>query len=575
MKAQNGSENNTNLINSLGLNKTSEELENNSTNNSMYINNNSNNSQDFSSNSKVTSYNFMSNNNRINQLTNSANKSKSSLNSGNQSNHRYHPYGHGVKHSITIAATQEASPSSSSYDAQAYYSASNQYLQNQAVAYAHDHEAQKQYNSQHYQGMQQAIESQQINTYQQLQQQNHQYPVHFYQANIEPDNSNNFSNHYLGLATNSATNGFYYDSNQVNEMTQANGDIENTNQSDFIQAQMDHQASMNTEFYLFNNKQFIQQQQQQQQQQHQQYSNSMDYLNSLNHDQNEHLINLVNSKKQEYAAAKSTSNLYNHQQHQQILFHQNNNNNDSLVPSSSLASSSSISSSAASSPLSSSLNNQDSIAPSKMTHAKNSLKCFTGSYKDKKITNRQSRITAFNLSRANKKQKLSQNMKQQRIQGNAELDMSPKPSKLKQNSKANNKKVPTNVINSKVSKPSTTKSEIKSEPQQQQQPPGQGEPKKRVSANKKERRRTQSINCAFEELRNRIPEIPHDTKLSKIKTLKLATEYIEHLMRLLEEGAPNNGPIEISFKPDLGKLRRECRSKEIKVSFFFLFEKLF
>jgi hypothetical protein len=90
------------------------------------------------------------------------------------------------------------------------------------------------------------------------------------------------------------------------------------------------------------------------------------------------------------------------------------------------------------------------------------------------------------------------------------------------------------------------------------------EPKKRVSANKKERRRTQSINNAFTDLRNRIPQIPPDTKLSKIKTLKLATEYIEYLMRSLQESGPN-GPIEISFKPDLGKLRRECRSRDIKV----------
>ena len=91
---------------------------------------------------------------------------------------------------------------------------------------------------------------------------------------------------------------------------------------------------------------------------------------------------------------------------------------------------------------------------------------------------------------------------------------------------------------------------------------GVQEPKKRVTANKKERRRTQSINNAFEDLRKRIPEIPFDTKLSKIKTLKLAIGYIEHLMRLLQENDPSSlGP----FKPDLGKLRRECRSKEIKI----------
>ena len=93
--------------------------------------------------------------------------------------------------------------------------------------------------------------------------------------------------------------------------------------------------------------------------------------------------------------------------------------------------------------------------------------------------------------------------------------------------------------------------------------PGE-EPKKRVSANKKERRRTQSINNAFADLRNRIPQIPPDTKLSKIKTLKLATDYIEYLMRVLQESDPTS-LLESGFKPDLGKLRRESRTKEIKV----------
>lgn len=55
----------------------------------------------------------------------------------------------------------------------------------------------------------------------------------------------------------------------------------------------------------------------------------------------------------------------------------------------------------------------------------------------------------------------------------------------------------------------------------------------RVKANKKERRRTQSINQAFSELRRHIPDVPSDTKLSKIKTLRLAISYISHLMSIL------------------------------------------
>lgn len=55
----------------------------------------------------------------------------------------------------------------------------------------------------------------------------------------------------------------------------------------------------------------------------------------------------------------------------------------------------------------------------------------------------------------------------------------------------------------------------------------------RVKANKKERRRTQLINQAFSELRRHIPDVPSDTKLSKIKTLRLAISYINHLMATL------------------------------------------
>lgn len=61
--------------------------------------------------------------------------------------------------------------------------------------------------------------------------------------------------------------------------------------------------------------------------------------------------------------------------------------------------------------------------------------------------------------------------------------------------------------------------------------------KRRSSANKKERRRTQSINNAFAELRDCIPNVPPDTKLSKIKTLRLATSYIDYLMAILH-GSP-------------------------------------
>jgi hypothetical protein len=60
----------------------------------------------------------------------------------------------------------------------------------------------------------------------------------------------------------------------------------------------------------------------------------------------------------------------------------------------------------------------------------------------------------------------------------------------------------------------------------------------RNKANHKERRRTESINNAFSNLRKSIPNVPADTKLSKIKTLRLATSYINLLMGVLKSDDP-------------------------------------
>ncbi|XP_067134173.1 heart- and neural crest derivatives-expressed protein 2-like isoform X2 [Centruroides vittatus] len=89
--------------------------------------------------------------------------------------------------------------------------------------------------------------------------------------------------------------------------------------------------------------------------------------------------------------------------------------------------------------------------------------------------------------------------------------------------------------------------------------------KRRVTANRKERRRTLSINNAFAELRDCIPNVPADTKLSKIKTLRLATSYIAYLMDLLAQDDPGRAP-EGGFKAELTKKlesREERRRKEI------------
>ena len=81
-------------------------------------------------------------------------------------------------------------------------------------------------------------------------------------------------------------------------------------------------------------------------------------------------------------------------------------------------------------------------------------------------------------------------------------------------------------------------------------------------SNKKERRRTQSINNAFASLRDCIPNVPCDTKLSKIKTLRLATSYIDYLMQMLNSENVSSNAI-TGFKADIHKRWKE-KSEEQK-----------
>ncbi|OQR71073.1 heart- and neural crest derivatives-expressed protein 1-like, partial [Tropilaelaps mercedesae] len=89
---------------------------------------------------------------------------------------------------------------------------------------------------------------------------------------------------------------------------------------------------------------------------------------------------------------------------------------------------------------------------------------------------------------------------------------------------------------------------------------------RRVTANRKERRRTASINNAFSELRDCIPNVPPDTKLSKIKTLRLATSYIAYLMELLDSENANLDALTTlpghGFKAELGKRTRTPEQEE-------------
>ncbi|NWW79506.1 TCF24 factor, partial [Climacteris rufus] len=59
----------------------------------------------------------------------------------------------------------------------------------------------------------------------------------------------------------------------------------------------------------------------------------------------------------------------------------------------------------------------------------------------------------------------------------------------------------------------------------------------------RERSRVQTLRHAFLELQRTLPSVPPDTKLSKLDVLLLATTYIAHLTRSLqdEEEAPGEG----------------------------------
>ena len=93
--------------------------------------------------------------------------------------------------------------------------------------------------------------------------------------------------------------------------------------------------------------------------------------------------------------------------------------------------------------------------------------------------------------------------------------------------------------------------------------------KRKVNASKKERRRTQSLNNAFTNLRDCIPNVPSDTKLSKIKTLRLAISYISYLMDILKKDDPKL--TEKGFKAEISRKRERHHIdmktlKEIEVS---------
>lgn len=61
-----------------------------------------------------------------------------------------------------------------------------------------------------------------------------------------------------------------------------------------------------------------------------------------------------------------------------------------------------------------------------------------------------------------------------------------------------------------------------------------GLPIQRNAANARERARMRVLSSAFYKLKTIIPWVPRDTKLSKLDTLRLATNYINYLAQTLD-----------------------------------------
>ena len=64
--------------------------------------------------------------------------------------------------------------------------------------------------------------------------------------------------------------------------------------------------------------------------------------------------------------------------------------------------------------------------------------------------------------------------------------------------------------------------------------------KRRMAANARERKRMNGLNDAFERLRQHIPELGNDRKLSKFETLQMAQTYISALRELVTQNKPVN-----------------------------------
>ncbi|CAH3126608.1 unnamed protein product [Pocillopora meandrina] len=77
-----------------------------------------------------------------------------------------------------------------------------------------------------------------------------------------------------------------------------------------------------------------------------------------------------------------------------------------------------------------------------------------------------------------------------------------------------------------------------------------GVSRQRRAANERERRRIQGVNQAFIDLKNVLP-LAHSVDISKIDILRVATKWIDHLSKLLDQDQRINSEPKFAVQPQL------------------------
>lgn len=92
-------------------------------------------------------------------------------------------------------------------------------------------------------------------------------------------------------------------------------------------------------------------------------------------------------------------------------------------------------------------------------------------------------------------------------------------------------------------------------------------PIQRNAANARERARMRVLSSAFGRLKTKLPNIPPDTKLSKLDTLRLATIYIKQLKTLVEGSTTNSENAEATIHiTDIKTLNfQQCSQSMVRI----------